>query len=374
MMGRFTVDGSDALEARLERLCETVAECIRAIVPRASLEGVLLGGGYGRGEGGVLRLQEDLPYNDLEFYVLMRGPVPLSERRYGHALHELGEKLTPQIGIEVEFKILSREKLRSSPASMFYYDLVVGHRLIAGDTNLLAGCEPHRHPENIPLHEGTRLLMNRCSGLLFSLERLRRASFGSEEADFVGRNLAKAQLAFGDVVLVAHRQYHASCRERLRRLRALKTEDSPDWLDAVRRHHEAGVAFKLHPARSTESISALQQRHAELSELGRQLWLWFESRRLPTSFPDVRSYALGGLNKCPETSALRNWLVTLRRGGLAAALSPKAFRYPRERLFHALCLLLWSEDREPLRGELHAQASDFAGWVAAYEQWWRQFN
>lgn len=374
MNARFTVDGSDALEARLEKLCDSVADSVRRIVPAEHLEGVLLGGGYGRGEGGVLRVEEDLPYNDLEFYVLIRGPVPLSERRYGHALHALGEELTPRIGIEVEFKILSCDKLRSSPTSMFYYDLVVGHRRLIGDADLLTGCEHHRRAEDIPLHEGTRLLMNRCSGLLFSLEKLQRSSFGSEEADFVGRNLAKARLAFGDVVLVAHRQYHSSCRERLRRLGELDPEGKSAWFHAIRANHLSGVEFKLHPARSAESAATLQQQHAELSELGRKLWLWFESRRLKTPFDDVRSYALGGLNKCPETSPLRNWLVTLRRGGLSPALSAKAFRYPRERLFHALCLLLWSEERDALRNELSAEAGDFAGWIAAYERWWRQFN
>ncbi len=374
MNARFTVDGSDALEARLEKLCEAVAESVRRIVPAERLEGVLLGGGYGRGEGGVLRVEEDLPYNDLEFYVLIHGPVPLSERRYGHALHELGEELTPQIGIEVEFKILSHDKLRSSPTSMFYYDLVVGHRRLIGEADLLAGCAQHRKAEDIPLHEGTRLLMNRCSGLLFSLERLQRSSFGGEEADFVGRNLAKAQLAFGDVVLVARRQYHSSCRERLRRLRELEPEEQPEWLHSIRTNHTAGVEFKLHPTRSAQTVATLQQRHTELSELGRELWLWFESRRLNTPFDDVRSYALGGLNKCPETSPLRNWLVTLRRGGLGPALSAKSLRYPRERLFHALCLLLWSDERDALRGELSVEAGDFAGWVAAYERWWRQFN
>ena len=49
---RFTLDGSEELEQRLALACKHVLEGIRAIVPADKLEALLLGGGYGRGEGG----------------------------------------------------------------------------------------------------------------------------------------------------------------------------------------------------------------------------------------------------------------------------------------------------------------------------------
>src|SRR5471032_3020939 len=52
---RFTLDGDDALERHLERTCARVLSGIRGLIPAKKLEAVLLGGGYGRGEGGVLR-------------------------------------------------------------------------------------------------------------------------------------------------------------------------------------------------------------------------------------------------------------------------------------------------------------------------------
>ena len=65
---RFTVDGSDDLERHLARICEKIAAGLRGLIPPRQLEAVLLGGGYGRGEGGVLRTSAgDRPYNDLEF-------------------------------------------------------------------------------------------------------------------------------------------------------------------------------------------------------------------------------------------------------------------------------------------------------------------
>ena len=372
MSQRFTIDGSDALEAHLAATCEKVLAGIKSLVPAAKLDGIALGGGYGRGEGGVLKTPAgDRSYNDLEFFVFIGGNAILAERKFRHPLHELGESLSPDAGLEVEFKVLTLDKLRRSAPNMFYYDLVAGHRWTLGDESLFTGCEQHRDAAKIPLHEATRLLFNRCSGLLYSLERLRRKDFGEAEADFVGRNLAKSQLAFGDVLLAANRQYHWSCRERHARLGKLASLENLPLAKFIR-HHASGVEFKLHPTRSTESREALAARHAELLELGKRLWLWLESKRLGANFLLPRDYAFSDRNLCPETSSLRNRLVNFRAfgaGGLACG------RYPRERLFRALALLLWEQNEHEKVGlDLRTNAADFAGLVTAYENLWKRFN
>src|SRR5688572_13051725 len=151
---RFTTDGSAELEQHLALTCAKIAAGIRGLVPRKKLEAILLGGGYGRGEGGVLATPRgDRPYNDLEFYVCVRGNRHVNERRFGRALHVLGEILTPQAGVEVEFKITSLREFEQSSVSMFSYDLVLGHRWLAGSEELLAGCAHHREAGRIPLHE-----------------------------------------------------------------------------------------------------------------------------------------------------------------------------------------------------------------------------
>src|SRR5688572_25703458 len=181
---RFTIDGSAELELHLALTCAKIGAGLRGLLPRRKLEAILLGGAYGRGEGGVLQTAADAgPYNDLEFYVCLRGNRHLNERRFGRALHVLGEILTPQARIEVEFKITSLRELRRSPVSMFSYDLVMGHRWLLGDNRLLARCSHHRDAEQIPLSEATRLMMNRCSGLLFSLAKLEQPEFTAADAD-----------------------------------------------------------------------------------------------------------------------------------------------------------------------------------------------
>src|SRR5690242_3177119 len=87
---RFTLDGDDDLERHLARVCKTVLSSVQKLIPPHKLEALLLGGGYGRGEGGVLKTAAgDRPYNDLEFYVFIRGNDLLNEKFYGAALHRL---------------------------------------------------------------------------------------------------------------------------------------------------------------------------------------------------------------------------------------------------------------------------------------------
>jgi len=374
---RFTIDASQALEEELLNLCAKAGEMVRARLPSKVLEAILLGGGYGRGEGGVLRSATgDRPYNDLEFYVFVRGPLLLNERRYQRLLHSCGEELTSYAGIDLEFRVISFGKLRRSCPSMFYYDLVMGHRWIFGDEALLRGCEHHRHPEFIPLAEATRLLMNRCSGLLFAKERLVRDYFSAQDADFVGRNIAKAQLALGDVVLTGLGRYHWSCLQRNHRLDNAFL--NVPWFDSVRALHRQGVDFKLHPLQDGRPREELLAAHNEVRALAMQVWLWLEEKRLNLRFTDVREYALASINKCPETHSLKNLAINLRSFPFRVS---GAMRYPRNRALNSLPLLLWAWDENPdpavvrvIKGNLGVNDNSFDSLVRAYQNLWRNFN
>lgn len=392
----FTSDGSPVLEERLAALCRAAGEGAKAIVPPDRLEALLLGGGYGRGEGGVFRAEgRDEPYNDLEFFVFIRGPVPLSDRRHRRDFEELAHRLSPEIGIEVEFKIFSLERLRLGETTMFHYDLASGHRAVRGcgsaaEAEILSACAPHLDAGRIPLHEATRLMMNRCTGLLYASRLLEGAVFGAEEADFTARNLAKLQLAMGDALLTAHHRYHWSCRERHRRLREevlFQNDPAPPGLDLerIRAWHEEAVAFKLHPRRSPESREELAARQREIRDGAWAVWQWLETKRLGREAGSPSRYATDPASKCPETRPLKNALVRLRTFGPAAlpgdAARGRAFRYPREALLRTLPLLLWKKEEGLSAADLalcgsllRAPAPDWLSAVSAYERLWRRFN
>ena len=103
---RFTRDGSAELESMLAISCRKIGDKVQQIVPDSQLQALILAGGYGRGEGGVFNNSgEDLPYNDLEFFLYIKGSPRLNERKYGKKIHHLEHEMTEELGIEVEFKI-----------------------------------------------------------------------------------------------------------------------------------------------------------------------------------------------------------------------------------------------------------------------------
>jgi len=375
---RFTLDGDDALERQLGQLCQRVLSGVRGLIPPQKLEALLLGGGYGRGEGGVLRDKAgDQPYNDVEFYVAVRGQRHLNEMFYGRALEVLGEILTQLAGVEVEFKITSIAELRAMPISMFSYDLFAGNRLLWGDPQLLAGCSHHLTVGELPLSEATRLLMNRGTGLLLAREKLASAELAPADADFIRRNIAKAALACGDAVLAARGSYHWSCRERHRRLQRIARLEPSPWHENLLSHHLDGVNFKLHPQVTSLSREALTVLHADVTEVARQCWLWIEQKRLGVEFLSAKAYALSAVDKCPASPRLRNLLLNLRVAGFRPYAQPALWRHPRQRIYHALALLLWDSSavKDPatlaqLQRELCTSRETFPELMRAYQAVW----
>jgi hypothetical protein len=175
--------------------------------------------------------------------------------------------------------------------------------------------------------------------------------------------------------------YHPSARERHRHVERLARVDSMPWLQAVAAHHARGLDFKLHPKRSTASIEELADQHAEITDLARFVFLNVESQRLQAAFAHPRDYALSPLAKCPEAQGRRNALVNLKVLGPRSWLGKGALRHPRERILHALALLLWEPAAltneavlQRVQRELQTTARTFSGLVSVYRELWSRVN
>ncbi len=301
-----------------------------------SLRLLLLGGGYGRGEGGLWKEPDGAErlYNDLEFYVLVTATHPAQEAWVRQQEVE-GHRVT---GIEVEFKIMRDESLRRARPSMFYYDLLAGHLTVAGDGTWLQTLPAVlRDPAAIPPDEATRLLMNRgCSLLLCARAAAGRG--GADEA-FADRIAAKLKLALGDAVLCSRGLYHWSCRERGRRLADLADESLPHPVVLRRWHHEA-VEFKLHPRPEARAMAERGPEIAELRLVWRDLFLRLEETRLGVAFPSPAAYAGFSGPLLPHEAPAGNVVRRLRALARGRRLPGSWIRHPRETVLRAMVLLL----------------------------------
>ncbi len=303
------------------------------------LKALVLAGGYGRGEGGIFFPpdgSEPTLYNDLEFYLFAPRPP---EALLLSLVHE-GEN---RLGIEIEIKVMSADAFETASPSMFYYDLLSRHILVAGDRAWLDSLPKTLSDASaIPVVEGSRLLVNRGMSLL----RCRRWAAGEIElpAGFCERIASKLKLALADATLCAVGKYHWSCVERDRRLPDQK-DVPPDW-EALMAWHAEGVAFKFHPTSSGLTPADL----AEPLNLLRKAWistfLWIESRRLGHQLSDPSGYARFSQKIFPMESPLKNLIRQLRDLRRPAHLPFCWGDHPRSRIWKALCLLL-DDSAEP---------------------------
>lgn len=377
--GAYFPGDEPGLATRLDDYLRGLGARLGAAPFAAGVTALVLAGGYGRGEGGVYRASPDGAaqlYNDLEFYLLLREPgAGAAAQAWCAAEAHAGDEM---LGIEVEFKLLVAEELRRAEPSMFYYDLVAAHRLVWGDAAWMAALPASLgNPALIPVHEATRLLFNRGSGLFYSQCALAAEGDPRQGDGFIERNHAKIRLALADAVLAANGRYHFSCRERARRLAERLAHLPPDCPRIIA-WHAAGVEFKLHPRHAHPTVAGLAAVQAELVAVWSRTFLWLEALRLGRSFASPRAYATAPGRLFPQVPIVRCVLLhgrdRIRRGGAL----PGWTDYPRAALQRALVLLVdpaaSAADRRLAARLVGARDPAWAALESAYARWWRWYN
>lgn len=251
MSGGYTAVPSPELDALLDSVLAEIARELDRIRP-SGLAAVVLGGGYGRGEGGVLHTAAgDRLYNDLDFFVFTDGAGRRDRRRLGAQLRKIGEALEPRLGIAVDFspaKDLS--SLAKVSRTLMFQELLHGWKPVWGAADLVRRI-PGLDPSELPYTEAVRLLLNRGMGLVFAGERLAR---GEEDADFIVRNMNKALLGCGDALLLAGGKYRWRGAERVAAIAGSAGNGMPAgfadaYAEAFRRKLEPTPVLPAEPAR-----------------------------------------------------------------------------------------------------------------------------
>jgi hypothetical protein len=348
-----------ALSEHFERTCYRFSK-LGATTPEA----IILGGGYGRGEGGIATNAQGEPafFNDLDYFIFTDDPGNVE---LNAAVHEWEKDESALLGIDVEGKCLPRSDLNATPGSMMFFDLVAAHTQIMGADDYLADYKHLASAETIEAIEATRLLWNRGSGLFFAKADLAVKT----KLSVVHRNQAKAKLALGDALLTIRGKYRPYVRERQE---VLEGESSID--PRIVALHEEGTAFKLRPT-STPSLAVLQATQAELTEIWRTCFLEVERKRLGQAFADAASYIHYPAKLFPDTSSWRNYLLTardkLKRGGCLAPGND----YPRGALHRALLSLLSEPSDLKVAGKFFgASLPDLPTAAQHYTKWWGYYS
>ena len=207
-MGRFVSGSAPSVDRALADALAAIGSEISALrIP--DLQGVVLGGGYGRGEGGVRNVNgAERLSNDLDFFaVAVEGATDADASAISAALEPLARRWTEKLGVDVDFTSRTPWRLRHDQERLMVQELIHGYVDVAGSCGkeLFAGID-RRDPSALPWMEAARLLMNRGVGLLLAMER--------RPADFVSRNINKCILGAGDALLVSRGLYRWRAEDR----------------------------------------------------------------------------------------------------------------------------------------------------------------
>ena len=170
---------------------------------------VVLGGSYGRGDGGVRQDKENgILYNDLDFFVFARKKDPAGTE----LLKELAKKYEHELKVDVDFSaVMTVKDMKKNAKRLMMQELKRGYHLVSGE-DLLEQYLPELPAEKLPFSEACRLFLNRGMGLLLAGEKI---SANSDETDFILRNINKAILGAGDAMLIAKNIYRWKIADRL---------------------------------------------------------------------------------------------------------------------------------------------------------------
>jgi hypothetical protein len=231
---------AETVQTVVEAVLETIGE------PRA----IVLTGGFGRGEGAVIRDTTGRlrAYNDLDLIV-----VDDVDRR--QAVRALAQQLPGRLGLAFVDLSWSDGRWEQLPACMATIDLKFGSQVVFGDTRVLDRV-PTYVSRDLPASDLIRLLLNRAWGVLSGPWR---EDHTPEPTAYQRYQLAKAFVALGDAYLWRWGGYDSSYRVRAERFKWLAPGAgvAPELAAQV----AWGFQAKLDPDRGTEIDLVIAGRH-----------------------------------------------------------------------------------------------------------------
>ena len=286
-----TATGAPESEARVRQDLERIVERLTGLVPAPPRLALLLIGGFGRGEGGVIRRPDGSvrAFNDYDLALIVDRPI--DPEPVAAAARELARELEIDF---VDVGIIEARLLQPRLETVYAFELREGHRVLSGPPEVLATMPPI-DPARLPLIEATRLLVNRGLGLLWARLHLDEAladpgRFDGSRRRFTVNAIHKVALAMGEAALIAAGEYHLSYRERAARVARCPLPLAPAL--EIRAAHAAATRFKLQPVIDLEPPASLLAWWERVRGWHELTFRWIEGRRLRSAIPSWGDYAL----------------------------------------------------------------------------------
>lgn len=289
---RFTLRGSDSVEAEVRNLVRDAAYAVRELLPENKLRSLVLLGGFGRGEGGVI-VEDGVerPHNNLDFLLITRGVPETEQRRLHDRMRAAFRPLTDRYQIEFDTSVIADTKLERATNLIIWYDMRHGHRTLLGDPDYV----PYLPftLERIPGWDMRNLLVNRGTLLVINAHLLvGELDLNEDMRRLVVKHIMKALIGYGDALLFFLGAYHWSYAERQRRMAQRK-----DVSEAFRRAYDDAMNFRFSPDYAAYLEQPPEEFLARTIAVVEPVHLRCESLRLDCELASWDAYPAGAFRR-----------------------------------------------------------------------------
>ncbi len=217
--GKLTIKGSDQFEKKLSSFLDNIRHDIEYLVDKEFYEAIILIGGYGRGEGGVININGvEQPHNNFDFLVISKK-INSDQTSFLHeTCKEVFENHASKLGVLVEFTIMEASKLKNIDPLVITYDMKYGHKLISGNSDILTK-NKNFEVDTIPSWDVRNLIVNRGTLLIINDLILNKKKLDKKDRKNVIKHWVKAIIGYGDALLFYMGEYHYSYVEKQKRMK-----------------------------------------------------------------------------------------------------------------------------------------------------------
>jgi hypothetical protein len=327
MSSRYTANGDTRVDRFVDEQLREIVREVRGLMGR-ELEAVVLGGGFGRGEGSVRAGTDGSLHvvNDFDIEIVPRGRFGtigwlISRFRFRGKLERLATDLAERFGMkQIDLGLRAAGSYASvCVPRLADFDLKYGHQLLYGVSDPVASM-PAFAPGDIPAFEGTWLLRNRGVGLLLASLYLDGEALREEKREYFHIEINKAVLAMGDALFLLAGRYTCSYAERAARIREV-APDRFEHRDRLLSLYAEAVQYKLAPRDALIPTAPPASLWRDIAALYLPFVLYYESRRLGERFRTLPEYERWAIEQ-PRPGYKQLARVMLEK------MSPGTARYP----------------------------------------------
>jgi hypothetical protein len=282
--GKFTVKGSAKVENKIKDMLQQIAAEFAKVLLPEEYKAVILLGGYGRGEGGVLiENGVEKPHNNFDLLLIYKKNI----RQKLQTLHNILGEFSQKNAIGIDLGTISACKLKHARCRLMWYDMRYGHKTILGDERFVSSIKQFKL-ENVPDWDILNLMVNRGTLMIINDLLLEKKELEVTQQKLIVKHLMKAIIGYGDALLYFLNNYSWSYLEKQQLMRQQTQVDSEfqSWYDAA-------IEFRFQP----DYIKFLQNDLTEITERLRQkfsqIFLYCGQQRLKkkitnwTEYPDI---------------------------------------------------------------------------------------